>query len=131
NDEEKSFFDQFADLFYIGAMCLGVLGTAVAAAMARLKRQSAPDTDRILNRLIELVNEARGASHPAALDFCEKEAAELLELTLALDMVHGLSANRVGAIDLALTRLRHLISDCRHTLAAPARTQFVPRVAGT
>jgi TRAP transporter TAXI family solute receptor len=128
NDDEKSFFDQFADLFYIGAMCLSVVGTALAAAMARLKRQSAPDTDRILNRLIELVKEARGACHPEALDFCEQEADELLELTLALDMVHGLSPKRVGAIDLALNQLRHVISGRRHNLAAPARTQFVPRV---
>jgi TRAP-type uncharacterized transport system substrate-binding protein len=128
NDEEKSFFDQFADLFYIGAMCLSVLGAALAAALARLKRQSAPDTDRILNRLIELIKEARGASLTEALDFCEKEADELLELTLALDMVHGLSPNRIGAIDLALNQLRHVISDRRHNLAAPARTQFVPRV---
>jgi len=128
NDEEKSFFDQFADVFYIGAMCLSVLGTAFAAAMAKLKRRSAPDTDRILNRLIQLIKEGRAASHMEALDFCEKEADELLELTLALDMVHGLSPNRVGAIDLALNQLRHIISDRRQNLAAPARTQFVPRV---
>jgi TRAP-type uncharacterized transport system substrate-binding protein len=41
-DEEKSFFDQYADIFYIGAMCLSVLGTAMAAAMARLQRQTVP-----------------------------------------------------------------------------------------
>jgi TRAP-type uncharacterized transport system substrate-binding protein len=128
DDEERSFFDQYADLFYIGAMCLSVLGTAMAAAMAKLKKQSAPDTDRILSRLIELIKDVRSASHMEALEFCEKEADELLELTLALDMVHGLSLNRVGAIDLALNQLRHVISDCRYNLAAPARTQFVPRV---
>ena len=127
-DEEKSFFDQYGDVFYIGAMCLSVLGTAMAAAMAKLKRQSAPDTDRILNRLIELIKEARAANQAETLDFCEKEADELLELTLALDMVHGLSPNRVGAIDLALNQLRHIISDRRQNLAVPARAQFVPRV---
>jgi TRAP-type uncharacterized transport system substrate-binding protein len=128
DDEERSFFDQYADLFYIGAMCLSVLGTAMAAAMAKLKKQSAPDTDRILSRLIELIKDVRSASHMEALEFCEKEADELLELTLALDMVHGLSPNRVGAIDLALNQLRHVISDRRQNLAVPARTQFVPRV---
>jgi TRAP-type uncharacterized transport system substrate-binding protein len=128
DDEERSFFDQYADLFYIGAMCLSVLGTAVAAAMAKLKKQSAPDTDRILSRLIEVIKDVRSASHMEALDFCEKEADELLELTLALDMVHGLSPNRVGAIDLALNQLRHVISDRRQHFSVPARTQFVPRV---
>lgn len=128
DDEERSFFDQYSDFIYIGAMCLSVLGTAMAAAMAKLKRQSAPDTDRILNRLIELIKNARSASHVEALDFCEKEADDLLELTLALDMIHGLSPNRVAAIDLALNQLRHVISERRQNLAVPARGQFVPRV---
>jgi TRAP-type uncharacterized transport system substrate-binding protein len=128
DDDERSFFDQYADFIYIGAMCLSVLGTAMAAAMAKLKRQYAPDTDRILNRLIDVIKDARSASHMEALDFCEKEADELLELTLALDMIHGLSPNRVAAIDLALNQLRHVISDRRQNLAVPARAQFVPRV---
>jgi TRAP transporter TAXI family solute receptor len=128
DDEEKGFFDQYSDIFYIGAMCLSVLGTAMAAAMARFKRQTAPDTDRILNRLIELIKEARSAKHIDLLDGCEEEADELLQLTLALDMAHGLSPNRVGAIDLALNQLRHLISDRRKNFARLARTQFVPRV---
>src|ERR1700730_1449834 len=127
-DEEKSFFDQYSDIFYIGAMCLSVLGTAMAAAMARFKRQTAPDTDRILNRLIELIKEARSAKHMDVLDGCEEKADELRQLTLALDMAHGLSPNRVGAIDLALNQLRHLISDRRQKLATPARIHFIPRV---
>jgi hypothetical protein len=128
DDDERSFFDQYADFIYIGAMCLSVLGTAMAAAMAKLKRQYAPDTDRILNRLIDVIKDARSASHMEALDFCEKEADELLELTLALDMIHGLSPNRVAAIDLALNQLRHVIWDRRQNSAVPARAQFVPRV---
>jgi TRAP transporter TAXI family solute receptor len=128
DDEEESFFDQYSDMFYIGAMCLSVLGTALAAAMARLKRQTALDTDRILNRLIELIKDARYAKQIAALDGCEEEADELLERTLTFDVTHGLSPNRVGAIDLALSQLRLVISERRQTLATHARTYFVPRV---
>jgi len=128
DDEEESFLDQYSDTFYIGAMCLSVLGTAIAAAMARLKRQTAPDTDRILRRLTELIRAARSAKQMEALDSCEAEADELLELTLALDMVHGLSPNRVGAIDLALNQLRHVISERRQSLEAPVRAHFVPRI---
>jgi hypothetical protein len=47
DDQEKSFFDQYSDIFYIGAMCLSVLGTAMAAAMARLKRQTAYRSKRL------------------------------------------------------------------------------------
>ncbi len=128
DDEEESFLDQYSDAFYIGAMCLSVLGTAVAAAVARWKSQSAPDTDRILRRLIELIREARSARHTDALDCWEREADELLELTLALDMGHGLSPNRVAAIDLALNQLRLVISEHRQRLAAPVRAHFIPRV---
>jgi TRAP-type uncharacterized transport system substrate-binding protein len=128
DDEEESFLDQYSDAFYIGAMCLSVLGTAVAAAVARLKSQSAPDTDRILRRLIELMRAARSANNIDALDCCEQQADELLEVTLSLDMVHGLSPNRVGAIDLALNQLRHVVSERRQRLAAPVRAHFIPRV---
>jgi hypothetical protein len=43
-------------------------------------------------------------------------------------MIHGLSPNRVGALNLALNQLRHVISERRQNLAAPVRNQFVPRV---
>ncbi len=128
DDDEESFLDQYSDMFYIGAMCLSVLGTAMAAAMTRFKRQTAPDTDRIMRRLTELIRAARSAKHTEVLDSCEAEADELLELTLAPDMVHGLSPNRVGAIDLALNQLRHAISERRQRLTAPVRTHFVPRI---
>jgi len=128
DDEEESFLDQYSDAFYIGAMCLSVFGTAVAAVVARFKSRSAPDTDRILRRLIELIRAVRSANQVDALDRCEQEADELLELTLALDMVHGLSANRVGAIDLALNQLRHVASERRQRLAAPVRPHFIPRI---
>jgi TRAP transporter TAXI family solute receptor len=128
DEEQKSFLDQYSDMFYIGAMCLSVLGTAIAAAMTKLKRQTAPDTDRVLRRLIELIKAARSAEHMDVLDSCEAEADELLELTLALDMVHGLSPNRVDAIDLALNQLRHVISERRQSLTAPVRAHFVPRI---
>jgi TRAP-type uncharacterized transport system substrate-binding protein len=128
DDEEQSFLDQYSDMFYIGAMCLSVLGTALAAAMTRLKIHSGPDTDRILRRLVELIRAARSAKQMDALDCCEQEADELLELTLALDMVHGLNPNRIGAIDLVLNQLRHVISERRQSLAAPIRAHFVPRI---
>ncbi|MBO0733389.1 MAG: ABC transporter substrate-binding protein, partial [Methylocapsa sp.] len=128
DDDEKNFFDKYSDFIYIGAMCLSVLGTAAAAAMARLKRQRAPDTDQILRRLIELIRLARGARLLEVLEACEGEADEVLEQALALDMLHGLSPNRICALDLALNQLRLVVSERRQNLAAPVRAQFVPRV---
>src|SRR5579884_2566423 len=128
DDDEQSFFERYGDAFYIGAMCLSLLGTALAAAAARLTRQPAIEADRIVRRLIELACVARKTEHAAALDAYEEEADQLLGLALAPSVVHGMSANRMGALDLALNQLRHVIAERRRTLAALARPQFVPRI---
>lgn len=128
DDEEQTFFDKYSDAFYIGAMGLSVLGTAVAAAAARLTRPPALEADKILRRLIELIALARRAEQPEVLDAYEEEADLLLGQALVPAVVHGMSANRMGALDLALNQLRHIIAGRRQTLNAPARAQFVPRV---
>lgn len=128
DDEEQSFFEKYSDAFYIGAMCLSVLGTVLAAAGARLARRTAPEADKILLRLIELVRAARSAGHAELLDGYEEEADELLALALAPDVVQGLSVNRMGAVNLALNQLRHVIAERRQSLDTPGRAHFVPRI---
>lgn len=127
DDEEESFFEQYGDFFYIGAMSLSLLGTALAAAAAKLSKPTS-EPDRILRRLIELAAAARRAEHADALDDYEEEADELLGLALAPDVINGLSANRLGALDLALNQLRHIIAERRRSLATVARPHFVPRI---
>jgi TRAP transporter TAXI family solute receptor len=128
DDEEQSFFDKYSDAFYIGAMCLSVLGTGLAAAAARLTRHNTPDADKIVRRLIEITKAVRGAEHSGQLDDYEEEADELLALALAPDAVHVLSVNRMGALSLALNQVRHAIAERRLSLAAPVRTHFAPRI---
>jgi TRAP-type uncharacterized transport system substrate-binding protein len=127
DDEEVGFFDKYGDAFYIGAMCLSVLGTALAAT-ARLTRNSGTGADKILRRVVELIRVARSAENAEILDSYEEEADELLALVLAPNVIHGLSANRLGALDLALNQLRHAIAERRHYLVAAVRTPFVPRL---
>ncbi|HUZ91152.1 MAG TPA: TAXI family TRAP transporter solute-binding subunit [Methylocella sp.] len=128
DDEEQSFFDKYSDAFYIGAMCLSVLGTGLAAAAARITRHNTPDTDKIVRRLIEITKAVRRAEHIGRLDDYEEEADELLALALAPDAVHVLSVNRMGALSLALNQVRHAIAERRLGLAAPARAHFAPRI---
>ncbi|WGJ14455.1 TAXI family TRAP transporter solute-binding subunit [Methylocapsa sp. D3K7] len=128
DDEEQSFFEKYSDVFYIGAMCLSVLGTGLAAAAARLSRHNSADTDKILCRLIEITKAARTAEHVGLLDDYEEEADELLALALTPDAVHALSVNRMGALTLALNQVRHAIAERRQSLASPVRTHFAPRI---
>jgi hypothetical protein len=128
DDEEQSFFDKYSDAFYIGAMCLSVLGTGLAAAGARLSRLNPTDADKTLRRLIEITKAVRSAEQTSILDEYEAEADELLALALTPDSVHALSVNRMGALGLALDQVRHAITERRHSLAAPARSSFAPRI---
>ena len=128
DDEEESFFDKYSDAFYIGAMCLSVLGTGLAAAAARLARHTTTDADKILRRLIEITKAARIAENAGLLDEYEEEADELLASALAPAAVHASSVNRMGALSLALNQLRHAIADRRQTLATPVRAHFAPRI---
>jgi TRAP-type uncharacterized transport system substrate-binding protein len=127
-DEEQSFFDKYSDAFYIGAMCLSVLGTGLAAAGARLARHTTTDADKILGRLIEITKAARVAENAGLLDEYEEETDELLASALAPAAVHASSVNRMGALSLALNQLRHAIADRRQTLATPVRAHFAPRI---
>jgi TRAP-type uncharacterized transport system substrate-binding protein len=128
NDEEESFFDKYSDAFYIGAMCLSVLGTGLAAAATRLTRHRVTDADKILRRLLEIAKDVRSARHAGLLDGYEEEADELLALALAPDAVHALSVNRMGALTLALNQVRHAIAERRQSFAVPIRAQFSPRI---
>ena len=130
DDEQQSFFEKYSDVFYIGAMCLSILGTMLAAAAARLTRHNTAGADRILARLLEITKAARGAKHTDELDEFEEEADELLAAALAPATVHVLSVNRMGAMTLALNQVRHAIAEQRQTLAVPIRTTFAPRIVG-
>ena len=66
DDEQEGFFEKYSDAFYIGAMCLSVLGTGLAAAAARLTRHTTADADKVLRRLIEITKAARSAENAAA-----------------------------------------------------------------
>ena len=128
DDEEQSFFEKYSDVFYIGAMCLSVLGTGLAAIATRLTHHRSPDADKILRRLIDITKAVRSAERLELLDGYEEEADELLALGLAPDAIHALSVNRMGALNLALNQLRHAIAGRRQSLAVSARPHFAPRV---
>ena len=131
NEEKKlatELYEKYSDVFYIGAMCLSVLGTGLAAVATRFTRHRSTDADRILRRLMDITRAVRSAQRQDTLDAYEEEADELLGLALAPDAIHALSVNRMGALNLALNQLRHAIADRRQSLVAPVRTHFAPRI---
>jgi TRAP transporter TAXI family solute receptor len=124
DDEEKSFFDHYSDVIYIGAMVLSVLGSAAAAAASRLSgggRGAAGD--KLLLRLREVLRRARSADSAAALDELENETDEILISGIANRRANTLDAEAIGALTLALDQARLAIKDRRRALQLPARAE--------
>jgi TRAP transporter TAXI family solute receptor len=131
NDEEQTLFEKYGDVFYIGAMALSLLGTALAAVATRFSRRQSADIENILQRLLEIVKAARCVEHADALDEIEREADELLALALAGDCGKEISVYRLTATNLALNQVRHAIAEKRqHLTSAGVRVPvpFAPRV---
>ncbi len=128
-DEEQSFFDKYSDFIYIGAMLASLCGTAIATVATRFNRKQNTDLERILQRLLKIIADARAASRVEILDQLEKEADDLLAQALTHDWNHALSGSRLAATDLALNQARQAIAERRGQLAAP-RAPFAPRLVG-
>lgn len=131
NDEEQTIFEKYGDVFYIGAMALSLLGTALAAIATRFSRRQSADIENILQRLLEIVKAARCVEHADALDEIEKEADELLAMALAVDSGKEPSVYRLTATNLALNQVRHAIAEKRQSFTAAGvrvPVPFAPRV---
>lgn len=128
NDEEQTIFEKYSDFIYISAMFLSLIGTALAAIAARLNRSQGSDVERILQRLLEIIKQARCVECADALDDLEKEADDLLALALARDASNAENPHRLTATSLALNQVRHAIAEKRQTLASGSRPVFAPRL---
>ena len=66
-DTEKSFMDQYGDWFYIAAMVLGGVGSAIATLVSSFQAHGRRTAMAVIDELIGIEMKAREASTPAAL----------------------------------------------------------------
>lgn len=71
--EEQSFFDRFSEFFYLGAMVLSIVGSAVAAAASHLRFDSKREYRDHVARLIEILRLARLAEDASMLRLLQLE----------------------------------------------------------
>jgi hypothetical protein len=116
--EEETFFEKYSDFFYIGAMLLSVVGSAVAALLSRLNTQNHMRVETLLARLMEIHRAVRAARDPAIVDGLEQEADDILAATLESHQVKALDGHNVSALSLALHQVRLAIEDQRRAVRA-------------
>jgi TRAP-type uncharacterized transport system substrate-binding protein len=116
--EQKTFWDKYSDLLYWGLFALSLLGSAGAGLASYAKAGDRMGKLSVLDRLVELIGVARGATSLDQLDDLQSEVDGILQTTLKEVEKDGLEERALIAFSLALDQTRRAISDRRSLLLA-------------
>jgi TRAP transporter TAXI family solute receptor len=111
--EVKTIFDKYGDQFFYASMLVGML-SSIAAAIWKFMLPDATATDgRPPERLYKIIARIRHAGSDAELDQIEEEIDNILRIELSRAEPDNADA---AALNLALSRLEHLINQRRRIL---------------
>jgi TRAP transporter TAXI family solute receptor len=115
-NEVETFFDRYSDWLYLGLFAISFLGSGAAwlASQAATRRRSR--TLGMLERLLEIVKDARAAERVPDLDALETEADEILGIALSQAGGGQLDHHGVSAFTLGLDQARQAIAERRRVL---------------
>ncbi|MDJ1158877.1 TAXI family TRAP transporter solute-binding subunit [Chelatococcus sp. SYSU_G07232] len=114
---ELTFFERYGDWFYIGITVIGFGGSIAAAVASRLARREHAKTDRILERLLAILTEARHARTEEVLERLSLDIDAQTAEAVAYARQHPGHADSVGALSLALEAARAAVAERRDSLA--------------
>lgn len=118
--DELTFFERYGDWFYIGITVIGFGGSLAAAVASRLSSREHRRVDKIIDRLLAILPEARQATTAEALDALSIEVDALTADAVGYARVHSSHAESVGALSLALDGARTTIAERRIILGQQA-----------
>ncbi len=127
DDDTESFFEKYSDAFYIGAMVLSVLGSALAGLASHISQLHREGSDGAIQRLLQILSEVRTTDHLGSLDALQKETDAILEQKLTPKNARD-SAADIGALSLAISQVRQAIEERRTYLLSAPRAPFEPRL---
>jgi TRAP-type uncharacterized transport system substrate-binding protein len=118
--EERGFFDKYSDFFYLGAMLVSFVGSAAAALASRVNARTHEQSERVTERLLEILRAARGASSSSELDGYEHEVDQVLVESMADVRLRNMAPTELHMVALALDQARQAIQARRRALADDA-----------
>jgi TRAP-type uncharacterized transport system substrate-binding protein len=120
--EQKSFFERYNDWIYYGLMLLSFVGSAAAWLMNYSKVDDRAKKLTLLDRLLEVMQEARNAASLDRLEQLQSEADAILQATIRQVENENLDQTVLQAFSLTLQQTRGAIAERRALLmAAPAQ----------
>jgi TRAP-type uncharacterized transport system substrate-binding protein len=119
NGEQKSFFDTFESLFWMGWMLCTLLGVSYAAVRSRINRLRRDATTEATERVLRMLTQVRNAD-AKRLDALDQEADEILETALEQRANDMIDEERFQFLSLALGHVRQAIERRREVPRKPA-----------
>lgn len=124
DNDQKTFFDKYDDLIYIGLMVASGFGTAAAWVASYFKSDQRTRRLRRIEGLLELAKAARAAATLAELEALRDKADDILARTLRQADGNEMDEQGIPAFALAMGQAQVAIADRRATLSqAPAAAQ--------
>ena len=121
--EQQTFLDRYEDWIYLFAFFGGTIGSGFAWLGQRLARQRRERVDVVLDRLLDILGEARTADTPAALDTLTRETDGLVGDVVRQARERTIDARTLSALVLAIDAAHAALDDGRRMLGGePAET---------
>ncbi|MDC7784184.1 TAXI family TRAP transporter solute-binding subunit [Rhodoplanes sp. TEM] len=117
DDDQKSFFDRYSDVIYIGAMMLSGVGSGLAWLASHFRADTRSRRQRLLERLLALIGRAHAAEDLATLAALDREIDEILARVLLPGSRDGIDHTSLAAFTLAFDQARAAVAERRRQLA--------------
>jgi len=120
NGEQKSLYDTFESLFWMGWMLCTLVGVSYAALRSRLNRSKHDATSDATDRVLEMLSQTRDAD-AKRLDFLEREADRLMHWSMQRRANDAIDEERFQFLTLALGQVHQAIA--RRRQRAPVESE--------
>jgi TRAP-type uncharacterized transport system substrate-binding protein len=117
DDEEKSFFDKYSDMIYVGTMIGSILISVGATLLSRITVRGYEQFDQLIERALQILKDAREAPNLESLQNLELQIDEILTRTLATGRMPKLDVHQLAGLTLAVEQARLALMDRRRALS--------------
>lgn len=124
--DEESFFDRFSEFFYLGAMVLSILGSAVAAIANHLSSDAKTEYRAFVARLLEILRLARLADDPAVLRLLQAETDNIFTEFMSASARGKHDETRVANVGLVVSQVHQALQDRYVGLGVPGSASGRP-----
>jgi TRAP-type uncharacterized transport system substrate-binding protein/NTP pyrophosphatase (non-canonical NTP hydrolase) len=114
--EQQTLFERYEDYVYLLAFFGGTVGSGIAWLAQRLARKRRERVDIVLDRLLDILREVRGAKAKADLDGLVRETDDLVADVVQHARERNIDNRTVSALILAIDAVHAAINDERRNL---------------